>query len=98
MPNADDTLSKEVLLEYGWDEQPRMQEMLFDLAFDPDETHNLIDDPKMKPVAEEMRDRLERWMRETDDPLLAGPVPIPEGATANHPDQMSWREDATVTG
>ncbi len=36
-----------------------------------------------------MRERLEDWMRETDDPLLAGDVPAPPGAVLNDPDQRS---------
>ncbi len=29
-------------------------------------------------VLREMRARLDRWMRQTDDPLLAGPITPPE--------------------
>jgi len=39
----------------------------------------------------EMRARLERWMRATDDPLLRGPLPAPPGAIANDPDGLSPR-------
>jgi N-sulfoglucosamine sulfohydrolase len=96
--NADDTLSKEVLLEYGWMEQPREQEMLFDLAFDPDETNNLVGEARVKHIEDDLRGRLDRWMAETKDPLLDGLVPMPKGAMANHPDQTSVREEMTVVG
>jgi arylsulfatase A-like enzyme len=80
LANADDTPAKAALLELGWLEQPRDEEMLFDLAFDPGEANNLIGEPRMAEVAREMRARLDTWMRETNDPLLHGPVPPPSGA------------------
>ena len=60
--------------------------------FDPDETNNLIGEPFRSPLLDEMRSRLSRWMEETDDPLLLGPVPAPSGARVNDPDRLSWGE------
>jgi N-sulfoglucosamine sulfohydrolase len=40
----------------------------------------------------ELAERLERWMRETDDPLLRGPVVPPAGVELNLPDQRSPSE------
>jgi N-sulfoglucosamine sulfohydrolase len=57
---------------------------------------NLIGDPRWSEVADELRGRLERWMRETADPLLDGPVPLPPGAWANDPDQVSASEPPAV--
>ena len=96
--NADDTPSKEVLIANDWAEQPRDEEMLFDLVFDPDESHNLAGDARLREVEEDLRDRLDQWMADTKDPLLEGSVPLPEGAYANHPDQTSVREDTKVRG
>jgi arylsulfatase A-like enzyme len=96
MPNCDDGLSKDVWLAYGWRERPQAQEYLFDVIFDPNETNNLISDaahdPLIAQVLQDMRDRLRRWMTETSDPLLDGPVPAPAGAKVNDPDGLSPRE------
>jgi N-sulfoglucosamine sulfohydrolase len=98
LPNCDDSPSKDVWLEHGWRERPVASEQLFDLIFDPYEAHNLADDPTTSEVLEEMRGRMERWMRDTDDPLLQGPVPAPLGARVNDPDGLSPREPTSVVG
>jgi arylsulfatase A-like enzyme len=89
LANCDDSLSKEVWLRAGWRTRARQQELLFDLTLDPNEAHNLAQDPDYQDVLQEMRARLIRWMEQTGDPLLAGPVPAPEGAVVNDPDAVS---------
>ncbi|HLI05602.1 MAG TPA: sulfatase [Ktedonobacteraceae bacterium] len=89
LPNCDDGPSKSLLLTYGWKDRPIAAEQLYDLIFDPNEMCNLANDPAYASVLEEMRQRLEAWMIETDDPLLQGPVPAPAGAMLNDPDQVS---------
>jgi hypothetical protein len=71
-------------------------EQLYDLIFDPNEAHNLADDPSVVPALGEMRGRLDRWMHATDDALLNGPVPAPPGARINDPDGLSPREAPRV--
>ena len=95
LPNCDDGASKQLWLDHGWKERPVAQEQLYDLVFDPNEANNLAGDPAMSGVLEDMRGRLARFMRETDDPLLSGPVPAPPGATFNDPDGLSPREPLT---
>jgi N-sulfoglucosamine sulfohydrolase len=92
LPNCDDSPSKELWLQLGWREQVLPQEQFYDLAFDPNETHNLAYDPSQQTTLEDMRYRLDRWMRETSDPLLRGPVPAPSGAQVNDPEGLSPRE------
>jgi arylsulfatase A-like enzyme len=69
--------------------EDRPEEELYDLESDPHEQVNLASDrpmyepesaesdphPEYVEVLEDLRERLERWMIETDDPLLDGPVP-----------------------
>ena len=63
--------------------------------------NNLACDPRAQDVLAEMRQRLEKWMRETDDPLLKeGRVPLPETGWENPQDDLhpgnENRIDATV--
>lgn len=87
--NCDAGESKSYLLENGWTERTVDEEMLFDLCFDPNEVNNLVSNPEYKEVLKEMRNRLNDWMQETNDPLLSGPVPAPQGAKVNHRDDIS---------
>ena len=76
------------------------EESLYDLIFDPNETNNLVADQASGTVLAEMRDRLDRWMLRTSDPLLNGPVPAPHGAEINNPNGISPKEtpDRSVHG
>jgi len=96
-PNVDDTPSKAYLLAQDWAAQPRHQEMLYDLVFDPDEASNLVESASLAPVLAEMRERLDTWMAETADPILAtGHVSAPPGSRVNDPDGRSPRETPRV--
>jgi arylsulfatase A-like enzyme len=96
LPNCDDSPSKDVWLKHGWRERHVPQEQLYDLIFDPNETHSLADDPLMADILDEMRGRLEQWMCATDDPILNGPVPAPSGTRFNDPDGLSPSEEPLV--
>jgi N-sulfoglucosamine sulfohydrolase len=96
LANCDDSASKELWVEHGWGERIIPQEQLYDLLFDPNEADNLAGDPVRGGVLAEMRERLEAWMRETDDPLLDGPVSPPEGAMINEPHQVSPEDPLTI--
>ena len=92
LPNCDDSPSKELWLAHGWRERSVASEQLYDLVFDPHEACSLVGEPAMASVLDEMRGRLDRWMRDTDDPLLKGPAPAPSGARVNDPDDLSPRD------
>ena len=89
LANCDDSPSKQELLYSGWEKQLQPMEQLYDLIFDPNEACNLANDQSIAAILEELRDRLDDWMRDTGDPLLHGPVPAPHGAELNDPDQVS---------
>jgi N-sulfoglucosamine sulfohydrolase len=96
LPNTDDGPSKDLLLRGGWAEREIPKEQLYDLLFDPNEANNLVDDPSYAAVLADLRERVETWMRDTDDPLLAGHVDPPHGVEINLPDQLS-ATDPTIT-
>jgi hypothetical protein len=85
-----------VVLSNGWAEHPVPAEQLYDLLHDPNEAHNLAGEPALEGVLEDMRTRLTTWMRETEDPILGGPVPAPKGAEVNGRDQLSPTDPTTA--
>jgi len=88
LTNCDASASKQVFLDAGWAERPPAAEALHDLVFDPGEVANVADDPAYATVLADLRGRLDRHMAETDDPLLAGAVALPDGTWANDPDEL----------
>ncbi|MDZ7672044.1 MAG: sulfatase [Halanaerobiales bacterium] len=80
LSNTDESYSKDVLLENDWADTYIYKEELYNLMLDPNEADNLAYDKTKAEILEEMRNRLDRWMKETDDPLENGPVPRPESA------------------
>jgi len=59
-----------------WKDPARGDE-LYDLAADPKETRNLVDDPAAQGVAGDLRARLLAWMRRNEDPALSWPGKAP---------------------
>ena len=92
LPNCDDGDSKTLWMQSGWMECCQPGEMLYDLIFDPNEVHNLATDGSYEKVLQMMRERLNKWMRATNDPLLKGSVEAPAGAKVNDPDGISARD------
>lgn len=92
LPNCDDSPSKTLWLENGWRDRPPDEEQLYDLIFDPNEAHNLANEPRYAAVKAELADRLQAWMEETQDPLLQGPIEWPEGFMQGDPDMTSPSE------
>ncbi len=98
LANCDDSESKDLWVKAGWAQRAVPRERLYDLVLDPGEGDNLAGDPDFREQLLELRGRLERWMRETEDPLLDGPVAVPAGALVNEQWQVSADETPrTVT-
>jgi arylsulfatase A-like enzyme len=92
LANVDDSPSKDLLVAAGWGRQPRPREELYDLLMDPGEMRNLAGTGAYADVEAELAGALDTWMRDTDDPLLDGPVAPPPGATVNDPASRSATE------
>ncbi|WP_338452960.1 hypothetical protein R4Z09_14475 [Niallia oryzisoli] len=91
--NIDAGRGKDHVIEYGLLDKILDREMLFDLALDPGERNNIFENSQYIDI-HEMSEKLDKWMKETNDPLLNGKVPIPEGAKVNkfeslHPNDNS---------
>lgn len=74
--NYDTSISKDLYLTCGLQERSKAAEALYDLIYDPGERNNLVHDPELAQIAQELRDTLRHHMERTDDPLLWGPVQI----------------------
>ena len=66
LAKSDEHLAKRLAL-YKY----RVPEELYDAVADPDCLHNLIDSKAHQEALGQLRKQLQRWMRKTDDPLLA---------------------------
>lgn len=89
LSNCDNSLSKDKLVSEGWKDQAIDTEEFYDLTFDPNEMNNLIHDQQYSSVIKECKEKLLKWMEDTNDPLLKGQVSPPEGITLVSPDAIS---------
>jgi arylsulfatase A-like enzyme len=87
--NCGPSLTKDLWVQSGWPQYELAREQLYDLVFDPHEAHNLAGVPRFNDTLDEMRARLDRWQRETDDPILAGPIVPTEEAVVVDPTSLS---------
>lgn len=102
LPNCDNGHSKQLLLDHGWANRPVESEELYDLIFDPMERRNLVGsaeggvrNTECEAVLRELRERLDTWMRATEDPLLnPDPSVIPQPQRVNTWDQLQPGADS----
>jgi len=86
LSNTDESLTKDVLMKYDWHNSFIAQEELYDLMLDPTEANNLANEPSKKDILEKMRNKLDNWMKKTNDPLQKDEVPKPIKAVVNKDD------------
>jgi arylsulfatase A-like enzyme len=79
---------------YSSAEHPPVE--LYDLLDDPDEMHNLARHDRYAEVKRWLDSRLWSWMRDTDDPLLFGPIPSPASTRALEQQVPSAADPADV--
>ncbi len=89
LSNCDNSPSKTLWMNHGWQARRLPREGLYDLMFDPNETNNLAESPDHATVLDDMRGRLGRWMDRTDDPLVSGSVDAPSGSWISSADGIS---------
>jgi arylsulfatase A-like enzyme len=77
----DDVMSKRVV----------KQVELFDLEADPDEFHNVADQPEYAETQRRLDTMLWEWMESVSDPLLGGPVRTPSYEAAIK-DYADWKD------
>ena len=90
--NCDESPSRAIWLAAGWAQRSQPTEALFDNVLDPMKGTNLAPEPAFAEGLADLRNRLAVWMAATDNPLLAGKVPLPPGAVANSPDALTPEE------
>lgn len=71
-PNLDRSEFRAFLLDHGFLEREKPEEMLFDLYLDPVERVNLAQDERYQEIKAQLGRKLDDWMQETGDPLLEG--------------------------
>ena len=98
LANVDDSPTKDALRARGWFDRPVDREQLYDMLTDPEEMQNLAADPARAATLEDLRARLDAWMRDTRDPLVEGPVAPPPGAQINRPTDRSPEDELVVAG
>jgi arylsulfatase A-like enzyme len=83
LPNVDASPALDGLVQHDWQLRPQPEIQLYDNAADPLQRVNLAGVSELRSVEEDLIERLDAWMKSTNDPLLAGPVPLPPGGVVN---------------
>ncbi len=85
LTNLDDSLTKSQMSGTSWRTAPQPREELFDRWRSPQDQVNCIDDPAHAAVVASLRAAMDRWMKQTNDPLLNGDITPPEWAKVTDP-------------
>jgi arylsulfatase A-like enzyme len=98
LPNCDSSVSKTDAMEQGWQGRKPAMEQLYDLSFDPNEACNIAGESDCADILADLRSRLDDWMKRTNDPLLDGPVALPEGGMTNPVDAIDPDQENILEG
>ena len=74
--NIDESLTKDYFNERGLKEQHKYEEALYDRVFEGGERRNLAGLPEFGTVEKALAARLDRHLRETDDPIRNGGISV----------------------
>lgn len=74
--NFDSSVVRDFYMKNGLMQYKKEKEALYDLYYDPDEQHNLVNDEHYCEIVSDMKERLLRFQIKTKDPLLNGTIPI----------------------
>jgi len=96
LPNCGDSVSKDLWIENGWADRSVDSEQLYDLVFDPFEANNVAGSSELNDVLSDMRQRLDNWMKRTDDPLQTGYIAAPSGSKINRSDDVSPQDEPYI--
>jgi N-sulfoglucosamine sulfohydrolase len=70
--------TRDLFLASGWCDRSRDAIQLYDVLLDPQQQQNVAARPENQSIVRQLRERLHAWMERTGDPLLSGPIPLPE--------------------
>lgn len=84
--NWDDSPTKQFYMEHGLKEYRKPLTALYDLYYDPQEKHNVIDDPRCQSVRDAMAAQLWQLMIQTQDPLAENKPVYPADCVLNKPE------------
>ncbi|WP_309383059.1 sulfatase family protein [Cerasicoccus frondis] len=76
LANCDNSPSKDYLFQSDWHTNAPFAEELYDLILDPMESTNLATESCCESTLNELRARVDKWMRDTNDPLLHGAIDL----------------------
>lgn len=91
MANCDPSPSKDLYVANGWGEEIIAEEVMYDTLLDPHERVNLLDASGRAirdmhaADTQRLKDRLARWMDETQDPMRSGFIEPQVGGQMNDP-------------
>ncbi|MFI3283940.1 MAG: sulfatase [Erysipelotrichaceae bacterium] len=76
LSNVDDSKVKEYLLNHNLSDKTKQMEALYDCVYDQFEKDNLINEPSLQHIVDELRGKLNLHLKTTSDPILQGELKI----------------------